>query len=432
MRAGKTKQAREIMRRFEDIMDFFSEQDAAGNYIHDPKAFFGEFIQRGYSLWSEDASLNGFTDRQQKVFIGERKDTDLLEEVCKNGLLKLKPTIYMEAFFQLAINRIDKTTFLDRFRILRNLVENTEIHARDFRTTLLVVDELIENGNMSLPDVTDELNKMQKDQEELKNTWIAAYPAHENLLKAVENHWLLFGNLNTLIEGEEPDRQINLTALERFGRLFNSECDYMLIERAMLTVGDYAPAVKARGVKAYGGADWRRWKELTQSFGRIVPGVIQKFLADYSDYSLKALEEIIKKASNPEVYPWTYYLRTYPTIYSATRSKYRYLDGEYSYFQLNANGGGGSEFFWNPYNLAVESLLKKNGIECETNCAGGSLHLNDATITVDIKEKSIEISLPDGTKTEHSIPPDSDGHDTIDRIKLAFDLCTDTIVSMTN
>lgn len=424
LKAQKVTEARDIMNRFEKIMDFFSEQDSAHNYVHNPETFFGDYILCGYDGWSENAAANVFVNNGQKVFIGKRNHSDLLHDVCyNNGQLKNNPTIYMEAFFQYAVTQIAPIDFQNRLRSLRNIVENTEIHARDFKNTLLVVDEFISNGNMSINDINDELNKTQKEQESFKNTWITTHRNCANLLHAVENHWLLMGNLNALIEYDENDKpaDINIVALERFGRLFNFNCDYMRIERALLTVGDYSPQPKVKGVKPYGGSDWSRWRDLTQSFNRTTPKVFQSFLSSYSNFSNDDLDHIIDGVkSNSSNFPWEYYLRTYEPIYSATRAKYRYLGGNYSYYKLNANGGGGSEYFWNPYNLALGQLLSAKGIDNSVDSGGGVLTLNKSGITVDINEAVIDVSYPDGTKESHQIPQDGNGIDTKDRIEWFY------------
>lgn len=426
LKAQKKKEAKQIMERFEKIMDFFSAQDSQQNYIHDPNSFFGEFIQCDYDKWEENVNENSFLNFSQKVFIGKRNHSDLLLDVCKTGILKNLPTIYTEAFFEHAYNPGNKSVFQDRLRILRNIVENTEIHARDFRNTLLVVDELIRTGNMSKNDINDELNKTQKEQENFKLKWLSLHPTHTNLLKALENHWLLLGNLNMLIETDAQNQSvdINIMALERFGRLFNSNCDYMLTERVLLTSGDYAPAPKIKGVKSYGGADWGRWKDFTQSFNRDTPGVIQRFLNAHNNFTNDALNQIITSAnSSLKCFSWRYYLRTYQPIYNAPKAKYRYLEGKYSYQKLNANGGGGKEYFWNPYNLSLEAMMKEEGIDCHTDESGGPITFKDSGIKANINENSIEFIYPDESRFNHIIPQNQDGCDILDRIIYAKGAC---------
>jgi len=425
LKAKKIKEAQEIMSRFETIMDFFSEKNSNDEYVHDPENFFGEYIQCDYNTWCEEDTENSFLKSSQKVFLGKRGESDLLHEVCNNGLLKNNLTIYVEAFFQYAVTEITPLAFQNRLRILRNIVENTEIHTRDFKNTLLVVDELIANGNLFLTGVTDELNKTQKKQEIFKESWLAKHSGYDSIFKATENHWLLMGNLNTLIEYDPDDEpiDINITALERFGRLFNSSCDYMRIERALLTVGDYSPNPKVKGVKPYGGSDWGQWKDLTQSFNKITPTILQQFLCKFNNFSSNDLDVIIYDVKSITSFPWEYYLSKYEPIYLAPRAKYRFLGGKYSYLKLNANGGGGREFYWNPFNLAVSILMKKEGFNCRVDEYGGALFFDLTGICADIKEHSIEFCYPDGYKFMHQIPQDSLKEDIVNRIEYSIGAC---------
>ena len=435
LRLRKAVEARQIMRRFERILDFFSQTDVKGNLVNDPKQFFARFIQIDYDEWSDTEIQPDHITETPKVFIGKRSDADLFREICQTALLKNGSflyglTMYAEAFFQYAA--LPTADFGERFRRLRNLLENTELHARDAQNTLLVVDELIANGNDSIVGVDDELNKKQKTQEAFKLDWMSSHSTYANLLKKLENHWLLLGNLNMLIT-ENADNEpidIDIKSVCRFGALFNSSCDYMLVERALLTIGDYSPTPAPGKVKAYGGDSRGRWKDLTQSFNRTTPQVLQEFFRNYDTFSAEKLEEVA--ATYPSVegeYTWKDYLREYRSIYSAPRAKYRYRGMHYGYYKLNANGGGGPEYFWNPYNLAVESLMKPT-CECTSDGEGDPIRFVESGITADILEHEILFVYPDGYRFSHIIPfSPITGLDTVDRIVYAAGACKRIIAS---
>lgn len=420
LRLRKAVESRQIMRRFERIMDFFCDNAPATGYIHDPMEYFGRYIQVDYDYWPEDSARLVIQD-VPKVFIGKREGCDLLRAVCENGILKIEPTIYVEAFFEHAASPADG--FRDRLRILRNLVENTELHARTFQSTLLVVDELISNGNMSPDGVSDEFNKTQKKQELFKSSWLQCHQADAPLFKMVENHWLTMGNMNMVMAVDEAGNDvIDTVTLHRLGRLFNSGCDYFRIEMALLTCGDYSPATRINGVKPYGGRNWTLWRDFTKSFNRNTPEVVQLFLHRYSSFGTKDLDGIIAEGCDRTalaLFPWTYYLSAYSAINEAPKYKYRYRGGQYRYDKLNANGGGGPEFHWNVYNLAVEGILRARGIACTADCYGGPLELTDTKIKVDIRESVIRFEYPDGYTFDHIIPQNPAGIDVVDRIRYA-------------
>lgn len=76
-----------------------------------------------------------------------------------------------------------------------------------------------------------------------------------------------------------------------------------------------------------------------------------------------------------------------------------------------------------PYNLAVESLLKPL-FECSTDCYGGALIFKESGITADIQEHEIIFVYPDGYQFSHKIPfSPITGLDTVDRIVYAGGAC---------
>ena len=421
----KSEEVRRIMSRFERILDFFSKKDEEKKYVNDPNTFFGQFIQTNYDAWDVDIR-NVTIPEDVKVFIGTRIGTDLLKEVCLNGLLNNEPNLYVEAFFEYASSEstINPMDFKERLRILRNLIENTEIHARDFSNTLKLVDHIISTGETTKEGIDDEFNKRQKEQEAFKTLWIKKNVQFGPLLKLLENHWLIMGNINVFITGSDDRQDIDTIALERFGHLFHSDADYYKIETALLTIGDYSPTPSSKKVKSYGGKDWGQWRGLTQSSNRVTPAIIQKFLNLYSDYSHQALDSILdnfKKDKNIKSFPWSYYMAVYDSINNATKAKYRYMGGEYSYQKLNANGGGGKEYYWNPYNLAVKKDLESH-INCMIDDYGGPLYLTDKQIDIDVKEHELFVRYPDGNTDSITIENES-GIDTVDRVKFATNKC---------
>lgn len=441
----KAVEARRIMRRFEKIMDFFCEKESVtGNLKHAPETFFSEYIDINYPYWDVDiaaACLSG----PHKVFIDTNMSIDMLSDICK-GLIanngRNKPSLYIEAFFEYAVSysSIVEADFRNRLRIIRNLIENTEIHADEFDTTLNVVDFIVKTGQLSIPNTKDEINNRQRNQESFKLQWMQRNPASEDILKAVENHWLINGNINVLTKVDSNGVQdIDILALQRFGHLFHSGADYMNIERALLTIDDYTPQPKIGDVRLYGGWGWTRWREFIQSFNTSTGSVLCQFLNKYVAYDTNSLLAIINDydftANEIAQFPWRYYLAKYPAIFDARYAKYRYRGSEYSYYKLNANGGGGREQYWNPFNRAVEGIIAPE-IQCVCSQDGGPLILKENNIAIDVLEHHIKITYPSGDEFTQPIPYDTAfGIDRVDRIVYTAGVCRrvfNTFKSMPN
>lgn len=425
-RQEKLKVSCEIMDRFSSILDFFSETDDAGNYKHDPKFFFAQYIDPGYAEWTVSPDDMLIPDAV-KVYIDSLKgpDVDILRLICTSNRVELKPALYAEAFFQHASQKT--SDFMDRLRILRNLVENAELHAENFRDNLILVDELIATGNMNVAGIDDEFTAKQKNQEKIKSDWIALNKSYSSLLKLVENHRLLVGNLYMVMKVDANGNEtINLVSLQRFGHLFNFKCDYELIEKALLCYGDYAP--RKNNIRPYGGRNWRQWRSnILGSGDDNTRKILQKFLSNEPDYSNASLEGIIRKflgtCESNGIYTWTYYMVNYDNIRDATYSKYRYKGGNYTYQKLNANGGGGNEKYWNPFNLMLGELLKPD-FSNSISDTGGPLHLISNDINIDILERTVSVNLSNDETCSIEIPANTDTYlDSVDRVLFAKGEC---------
>ena len=219
---------------------------------------------------------------------------------------------------------------------------------------------------------------------------------------------------------------INLVSLQRFGHLFNFKCDYELIEKALLCYGDYAP--RKNNIRPYGGWNWRLWRSnILGSGDDNTRKILQKFLSNEPYYSNASLEKIIRKflgtCESNEIYTWTYYMVNYDNIRHATYSKYRYKGGNYTYQKLNANGGGGNEKYWNPFNLMLGELLKPD-FSNSISDTGGSLHLISNDINIDILERTVSVNLSNDETCSIDIPANTDTYlDSVDRVLFAKAEC---------
>lgn len=388
---------------------------------------FDKFIDNEWPQWSSNSRDNK-NPGIVKVFLRNGKTNDLFHTLCKNSLT-VEERIYIEAFFEKLYSNISDDLFLNRFRIIRNLTENTRLNPENYMGFYKEADEVVKKGFISRKEYNSGgFNQLQQAQETVKINWLAKNPDFSLILKKIENHWLLLGNLNALIVNGE----INKKSLCRFGNLFHNDSDYVLIERCLLTLGNYA--YKDGEIRAYGGSAWGRWQSILKTFS-VQDGtfeIIGEFLNKHYDFSKENLEKVIKsylkEINYNKEYTWNYYLITYEGMRYCPQSKYRYRGGNYEYEMLGANGGGRTERVWNPYNFTVYSLLRNKGFEVEVSESNGPLILQDGQIAIDIIESSVEILFFDGSKSEITIMQ-KNGIDMEDRIVKVTDLCL-TLISL--
>lgn len=402
--------AKKIMGRFERVLDFFCTNGI----------IFNRYMQ-----------AQGTPCRDPKVYVGPG-EIDLLKLACEKGLgIDNKSALYLEAFFEFAANGGNEPDFANRLRVLRNLVENTEIHARDFKSLLAETDSLIATGNHTVAGATGSFNQKQKEQEDEKAKWIAANPARFVDLKNFENHHLIMGNISVAIDPAANAWDIDANTFNRFGRLFcpnRTDDDGFWLERALLTEGDYGALISDRyQIKSYNLFDPGRYK-LIQAFGYdSTHEVLRKFLNRYQNFAQSDLRAIVEGYVATNEYPWEYYLLKYAAIYDAPYRKYHLRGGRYQYDKLNANGGGGKELYWNAFNLALMFELRGCGCECEIDDKGGPLTLMPSEKTVDFGESELTI---DGVATP--IPQNANGVDTVDRILWAKNLVANDFAASHN
>ena len=169
----------------------------------------------------------------------------------------------LEAFLEFArIQPKESETeeYIDRFRIVRNLCRNSKDDLRDDKMHILLrrVDEIMRNKDLAVDE--RDFTIVQKKQEVKKLKWLSEAPEdqkeeYRKTLFCLENHGALYGNLKPLeIEGETYD----LTMMSKFIQVIpQSLSDYDIIERALLTIGDYSYRISDR--EHYGGKHKNNW-----------------------------------------------------------------------------------------------------------------------------------------------------------------------------
>lgn len=389
------------------ILNFFYSQFQRLGSL---KAFFEEF-------------LTGKPCDEQKVFINESQQTriDLVFNAC--NLIHNRPNLLLlEAFFEAAIKYQDRNitewseTFLDRVRIVRNLLVNSSdaIRKDTMKDLLLRIDKIISDGDLDV-NATD-FTKLQKQQEIQKLDWMTKYPEYRSIMIIAENHQMLYGNLKPL----ETATGFDVVLLKRFVKVFNSKDRLSLVEQGMLSIGDYGYYLNSRcnygGVNFDCNGEWRNNVFVNQN--NVTPAILQEFLYKLTDESTdNDIQEIVnsyeKECEENNKYPWHYYLVKHAGMRHGRSGKY-YWDKESGLYdrvmmkETNFNG-----YHWNPFLFCLSKKIKgstignynhalvlPNGI-CELLCHNSYYELKIAN------EPTLIIKIPQ-----------IDGIDTVDRINF--------------
>ena len=225
-----------------------------------------------------------------------------------------------------------KNEFIRFFRILRNLVENSEITPTNIKNVLISIDKLVNSENI-LTFLSDKniqlqgLDGMQVTEEQQKATLILQNNDWETEIIKAENHLFFKGNIGFIIEFSESN-------LEKFKNYFNilelifdkdgnKFLNKNIFQRALLTKGDYTK----NGYKLLNSV--KEWKfYLKQSFDKL--DNLKKLLDDNSinliDLS-NSFQDIIDNYlsidTNINKYIWRFNLIKHPIIWSV--SEYKYL-----------------------------------------------------------------------------------------------------------
>lgn len=136
---------------------------------------------------------------------------------------------------------ISEAQFRKRIRIIRNLIWNSTDEIRDERmkTLLSETEAIVLSGEIPISEIRElGYNVRQKEEERRKNKWLIDNAEKEDELYHLEDHSLLKGcisivNLN------------NNSNFNKFRFLFNN-CNKDLINRILLTIGDYSQFISWR------------------------------------------------------------------------------------------------------------------------------------------------------------------------------------------
>ena len=324
-------------------------------------------------------------------------------------------------------NKIEESDFIERLRILRNLIWNSnsgEIRGdEDYMKDLLSqVENLILSGKIK-SDLKHRFNGFQEKEEEEKLQKKSVMNAQEvEQMYKLEDHPLLYGYISGI--GFE-----NLYLTDLFYDLFQNN-SYIDIHLALISIDDYMQYDNNRSRYYMCNGNRSTWTQmLHKSRNR------KNF-----EHSMSVLIELLKKLQNGEnvqdirnsfiknqeqakKYTWRYYFAKYPDMLRGADGELAWGDDDYLCTTLNKHQFNGQH--WNSFlnviyqNLAKEFEEKYKAKIIFLDNYGGNLSLLHPISSLANIENGYNYFFEEN-KNHWLVSQDIDGIDTEDRIIIAI------------
>lgn len=301
------------------------------------------------NLFRKCAETYGFEDKKNSFSVGEQ--------------------LMLYAFIYMSFN----SKFIDnsKFRLLRNVFASSEVQLRnDYLSKFLYTDveKLIVENKYS---VDSKLSRRQLEEEVFKVQLIVNYPELRESVFRLEDHSLLRGNISIL----PLDNSLPLYA-NQFHKIFNHDCNYFEISRAMLTIGDYGQNYS--NLKRFGNGNNSTWRDLlTQSESRkgfentgvILKSYFDLFINDVNTTDKDIVERYFEHFLKDNNFPkdWRYYYIKYHYFIlwdnNQTEGFYKwddYSNKPYKCTMMFRQYGGRN---WSPFLLQISKMNKNLSLD---------------------------------------------------------------------
>ena len=353
---------------------------------------------------------------------------NLLEDCLKNyadiiGKNRRKFTLnqiillYAFVIYRQNLTKVTDEEFRRRLRTLNNLILNSSDQISDSEdrqggnrlpSILRQVDSIILKGEIAYSEVIGiNFNPTQLEEENKKLEWTKNNPDKAEVLFALEDHELLYGQIS--IVGLE-----HFEHFERFESLFR--CNWDLIDRALFSIGDYKQKERNGWRYQLGSSmnDGFAWKALfhksenLSSFDntkKVLNELLKREKVFSDDYLKRLIDDYMLNCESNKEYPWLYYYIKYDIFRTARYGKYWWDDFEnspyvfttlyqkqkpsensYNPFLKAINDSVCREYYGNYIFINVDKLLKEtqNSYQVVSNNENKEV-LEEFTITQNMK-----------------------------------------------
>lgn len=221
---------------------------------------------------------------------------------------------------------VSEPQFAKRLRIINNMIKASEFELREDRmnTLLIQTEEVVLEGKVILPEGRNTFNAIQVQEEIDKAQWLVMYPEMTNLLYVLEDHPLLNGGISVV--GLD-----NLNYTNRFYSLF--DCDRGLVNRSLLTIGDYSLKVGWRYQvgSAHIDTTWKTLFHTNKDNVKKVHEILIALLNKAESFSNDVLDNIVNTyLTTTNIYDWRYYLVKYKSMRPERYGMYYWHDYQQS------------------------------------------------------------------------------------------------------
>ena len=344
---------------FELVKEFFTIQE---NNDKDNVIENAETLERFFDCWLDDNKksipiqnfFETFSSKEHSTGkIKTNYNVNLFEDCLKNYAdiigknrrrFTLNQIILLYAFvtYRQNLSSVNPEQFSRRLRTLNNLILNSSDQISDSEdrqggnrlpAILRQVYSIIVNGQIADSETVGiNFNPSQLEEEKIKLEWTSNNPEKAELLFALEDHELLYGQIS-VVGLEHPEFH------ERFESLF--KCNWDLVDCALFTVGDYKQKERNGWRYQLGSSmsDGFAWKTLFHKSENLIgfdytKNVLNQLLSLNSDFTDDFLTGLISKyiedCEGKKEYTWIYYYIKYNVFRPGRYGKYWWNDFENS------------------------------------------------------------------------------------------------------
>lgn len=313
----------ELKKNSSDILsiveDLFRDSEKAPEHL--------EFIERGFDCWLHvdiEHLFNTYltttptaSDPQKCVVAAP---VNVFAQACytygdMNGRTRLFPIgrsvmLYAFLYYLQHKDTISDTQFARRIRIITNLIKQSEYELREDNMPNLLrqTEYILTHGDIEEGYLSFNANQLAEEHE--KAVWLQTHADKADTLCRLENHPLLQGAIRVI--GLD---HIDFT--DRFYSLF--ACDHSLVNRALLSIGDYALLVNNRFQIGSGSADFdSSWRAIfSTSQQGIAPkrDILLALLSQSQHFTNDMLQSVIDRyLRETREYDWRHYLVKYDAM----------------------------------------------------------------------------------------------------------------------